>query len=72
MRKTDLAAHQLLTVAEIDAAPVDVFALAKAADADVVQHEFEEDGELGDDDEDLEEDIEGEDFDLDGEEAEER
>ena len=46
MRKTDLAAHQLLTVAKIDAAPVDVFALAKAADADVVQHEFEEDGDI--------------------------
>jgi Zn-dependent peptidase ImmA (M78 family) len=46
MRKNDLAAHQLLTVAEIDAAPVDVFALAKAAGADVVQHEFEEDGDI--------------------------
>ena len=46
MRKNDLAAHQLLTVAEVDAAPIDVFALAKAAGADVVQHEFEEDGDI--------------------------
>jgi Zn-dependent peptidase ImmA (M78 family) len=44
MRKTDLAAHDLLSTAGIETAPVDVFALAKAAGADVVQHEFEKDG----------------------------
>jgi Zn-dependent peptidase ImmA (M78 family) len=46
MRKTDLAAQDLLTAAGIDATPVDVFALAKLAGADVVQHKFDEDGNI--------------------------
>ncbi len=41
MRKTDLAAQRLLAEANIDAAPIDVFALAKLADAEVVQHQFD-------------------------------
>jgi transcriptional regulator with XRE-family HTH domain len=46
MRKTDLTAQQLLTAGGIEAAPVDVFALTKIAGADVVQHEFEENGDI--------------------------
>jgi Zn-dependent peptidase ImmA (M78 family) len=46
MRRTDLAAQYLLTSARIDAAPVDVFALATLAGADLVQHQFDEDGDI--------------------------
>jgi Zn-dependent peptidase ImmA (M78 family) len=45
MRKTDLAAQSLLNDANVDAAPIDVFALAKLAGTEVVQHKFD-DGDI--------------------------
>lgn len=45
MRKTDLAAQRLLAEARIDAAPIEVFALARRAGADVVRHQFD-DGDI--------------------------
>jgi Zn-dependent peptidase ImmA (M78 family) len=45
MRKTDVAAQRLLAEADIDAAPIDVLALAKLAGAEVVRYQFD-DGDI--------------------------